>query len=247
MLNCLPAVLVLLNVCAAAPSRSPAVPPPGLQQVAKALSITQDRIIDLKTCSLNGNQTTQTIVITCRTRERGHPLGGDVVVLNLVPPLVRRGLGGGLHPVWRQSKLNPWKLRTADVDGDGRREIVVGVWKKSPKDPVMAKRTFFYTWNGRRMLPKWLGSRLSRRFDDFTLADVNRDGWDELVSLEVAPKGRHRIAAYRWHSFGFEWLGCSAEIPGLTGLDYVKGKVVAISGSRRLNVAFAHGKVVLTK
>jgi len=198
-----------------------------------------DRVMAFTTCDLNRNQTTQTIVITCRTREGGHPLGGDVVVLETK--------GGSLVAVWRQHRLNPWKLVIADVDGDGRREIVVGVLKKSPKDPVMAKRTFVYSWNGRRMLPKWLGSRLSRRFDDYTLADINCDGWDELISLEVAPRGRHRIAAYRWHSFGFEWLGCGEEMPGLSGIDTVNGKVAASTGGKRVNVVYSHGRLRLTR
>ena len=165
------------------------------------------RVLGSVRADLDNDHVTETVTITCRTTRDGHPIGGNIVVSQ-----------AGRGPVWRQSKLNPWKLEIGDVDGDGLREVIVGVWKKSPKDPVMAKRVFVYSWNGKRLMPKWLGSRLSRRFDDFAVADVNDDHWDELIALEIAPGGRHRIAVYRWLSFGFEWLGRSREMPGLKSL-----------------------------
>lgn len=142
------------------------------------------------------------VKITCARREDGRPLGGEIVVM--------QAREGKMTTVWRVRNLNPWKLRIADVDGDGEMEIVTGVWKKSPKDPVMAQRVFVWSWNGERMLPKWLGSRLSRRFEDFEFRDINHDGWDELLALEVAPGKPKRVGMYRWRSFGFDWLG-SAE------------------------------------
>ena len=188
---------------------------------------------------LEGDGKPETIAITCRKLEDGRPMGGEVVVL--------QPKDGSLGLVWRQRELNPWKLWLADVDGDGKREIVVGVWKKSPKDPVMAKRTFVYSWNGKRMLPKWLGSRLSRRFDDFALADINKDGWDELLALEVAPKGKHRVAAYRWRCFGFDWLGCSEEKAGLTGLTSEHDNVTVAAPNGKLKVKYSNGKLSLIR
>jgi hypothetical protein len=126
-------------------------------------------------------------------------LGGQVVVIHNTKK--------GLKAVARKDGLNPWKLRLADVDGDRKKEIIVGVWKKSPKDPVMAKRVFVYSWDGKRILPKWLGSRLSRRFEDFELRDINGDGWYELMAMEIAAGKPERIGIYRWKSFGFEWIG----------------------------------------
>ena len=147
----------------------------------------------------------------------GHRLGGEIVVRRANTDL------------WRQERLNPWKVLVADVDGDGKPEVLVGVRKKSPHDPVMENRLFVFSWNGERLLPKWLGSRLSRRFDDFTVADVAGDGKMRLFALERGDAGRHRVAEYRWLCFGFTWVGCSPEQSGLEGLES-EGSTVLVFG-----------------
>lgn len=156
------------------------------------------RVITTRQADLDLDGAPETIAITCESVKRGHPLGGTVIVM--------QQSDDGLKVVDQKTGLNPWKLQIADVDGDRKQEIILGVWKKSPKDPVMAKRVFVYSWDGRQMAPKWLGSRLSRRFEDFEFRDINNDGWDELLALEVSPGRPMRIGIYRWRSFGFEWL-----------------------------------------
>lgn len=145
---------------------------------------------------LDGTQ--ETIAITSRANKDGHPLDGSVIVM--------QESMSGPKVIGQKEGLNPWKLQVADVDADGKKEIALGVWKKSPKDPIMAKRVFIYNWDGKQMRPKWLGSKLSRRFEDFKFRDINNDGWDELLALEVSPHKPNRVGIYRWKSFGFEWL-----------------------------------------
>lgn len=114
---------------------------------------------------------------------------------------VRRGrrlLWEGVHGRWR-----PWKLTIADVDGDGRKEIVVGVFKATKFIPRPHNCIFIYDWDGRRAAPKWLGSTLSRPFTDFGFADTNGDGRDELYAVETRRDSRQALAAYSWNGFGF--------------------------------------------
>jgi hypothetical protein len=187
-------------------------------------------VIACESQDLDGDGTAEIVAITCERCVADHAIGGEIAVL--------KEIQGEMRPVWRREGLNPWKLQIGDVDGDGPREIVVGVWKRSPFDPVMANRVFVYSWDGEDIHPKWLGSRLSRRFEDFVLCDVNSDGWDELIALEIADAGRHRIAVYRWDTFGFEWLGCSEEMGGIRRLKVEDGVpfAVAVSGPLSINL-----------
>jgi hypothetical protein len=116
--------------------------------------------------------------------------------------------------IWRgiSGSLKPWKVQIADVDGDGREEIAVGVYKKARFHPVMAKRPFVYGWDGEDIYPKWLGSRLSRPFTDFVLADFG-EGPAKVIAVEETKDGANELAVYSWHGFGFirNWAGAGAE------------------------------------
>lgn len=99
--------------------------------------------------------------------------------------------------------LKPWKLVVADVDGDGKREIILGVYKSTRFFPTPHNCLFVYGWDGRRTYPKWLGSSLSKPFTDFTFADVDADRADELISVERLRDGRYCVVTYSWNGFGF--------------------------------------------
>jgi len=97
----------------------------------------------------------------------------------------------------------PWKVSTADVDGDGKREIIVGVHKATRFFPKPHNCLFVYGWDGERAFPKWLGSSLSRPFTDFAFADVDGDRADELIALETTRDDARCVSVYSWSGFGF--------------------------------------------
>lgn len=102
------------------------------------------------------------------------------------------------------SDLKPWKIDSGDVDGDGIDEISVGVYKKTIFHPIMAKRPFIYNFDGERLIPKWRGSRLSRPLTNYTFYDIDKDGLDEIISIEELEDKRKVLNSYKWRGFGFE-------------------------------------------
>ncbi|HKS27633.1 MAG TPA: FG-GAP-like repeat-containing protein [Pyrinomonadaceae bacterium] len=107
--------------------------------------------------------------------------------------------------LWRgvPARWKPWKLMVADVDGDGQREMAVGVYKSTRFFPKPHNCLFIYSWDGRTAGKKWLGSSLSRPFLDFAFADLDGDREEELAAIEMKRDGRLCLAVYSWNGFGF--------------------------------------------
>lgn len=99
-----------------------------------------------------------------------------------------------------KNPLNIWKLEVGDVEGDGEMELALGVYKKSPHHKVLTKRVFLYNIVDGRLKPKFRASRLSLPMDDFILYDIEGDGRDEIVSIEIKDKS-YFIAAYHYEKF----------------------------------------------
>ncbi|QZY53585.1 hypothetical protein [Crassaminicella profunda] len=133
------------------------------------------------------------------TGKKGEVFGNELLILSF---------DRGFYELFRKTfhHLNPWKVQIADVDGDGKKEISIGVYKQTRFHPVMAKRPFIYDWN-EGIVPKWRGSRLSKPFEDYIFADIDDDKMDEIVSIEILKNGKNTVNSYKWKGFGFEGIG----------------------------------------
>ena len=141
-------------------------------------------------------------------------------------------VGGGVEPA-----RAPRRVSAGDVDGDGVVEVLVLVTGRARFDPHDRLRPFVYGWDGRRLYPKWLGSRLARPFDDAALADLDGDGRADLVAVEQTRDGRRELAAYRWTGFGFERIAAGAGGGTICGLGVdAAGRILAVVDS----IARAH-------
>lgn len=149
------------------------------------------------------------------------------------------------------SHLNPWKIALGDVDGNGVDEISIGAYKESPLHPVMAKRPFIYSFIDGEIQPKWRGSRLSRPFIDYNFYDIDQDGIDELISMEILADGRNLINTYKWKGFGFEGFLESEDFQEISELDkrqdgiYINIREAKDSYSGK--VKFKDGKIIIER
>lgn len=110
----------------------------------------------------------------------------------------KRKTWSGIPRHWK-----PWKMTTGDVDGDGQRDIILGVHKKTRFMPFEHNCLFVYGFDGKAATKKWLGSSLSKPFSDFLIANVDDDKEDELISLETRRDGKKCVVVYSWIGFGF--------------------------------------------
>jgi hypothetical protein len=136
---------------------------------------------------LDGDGRVETIRVDSRRKETVQVLHG-----------IRKVWGG----VWRQSR--PWSLAVGDVDGDGRREVALGLFKGTRLWPRPHRTVSFYAWKGRVATRKFSASRLTLPMREFFLLNVDADRADEMLAVERGKDGRWSLATYKWNYFGFD-------------------------------------------
>ncbi|WP_313233473.1 hypothetical protein [Tissierella praeacuta] len=153
----------------------------------------KDKVVDYAIGNINGDNIDYLVVLT---GSRWRKFGKEVIIYSLkdMKEIYRRNF----------SEFKPWKIAIGDIDGDGKDEVSVGMYKKSPLHQVMAKRPFIYSFENGRLEPKWRGSRLSKPFTDYDFYDIDGDSIDEIISVEILESNRKIINTYKWKGFGFE-------------------------------------------
>lgn len=145
---------------------------------------------------------------------------------------------------------NPKKLLIGDINGDGLNEISICAYKTAIFDPVEAKRPFFYVLEDGALKPVWLGSRLSRPFDDYILLDADADRVCEIISAEFLSDGRMALTMYKWAEFGFDRICESSavdKIENLVGKDgVISTKVTTENKKNRLRFVYDNTQEIPT-
>jgi hypothetical protein len=94
-------------------------------------------------------------------------------------------------------KYVPYQFDTADVNHDGRTEILIGLIKATEFDPHEKKRLFILRVDNRQLRPLWLGSKVCQELIDFRSLDNGI-----VQTIERTAKDTYAIGDYYWESFG---------------------------------------------
>lgn len=107
--------------------------------------------------------------------------------------------------VWQgvPRRWHPWKIAVADVDRDGRLDLLVGVHKRTAHKPFPHHCLFVYNINRKSVTKKWLGSSLGLDFDDFLIEATCTTEKPRLVLNEIQLDGKRTVGKYEWMGFGF--------------------------------------------
>lgn len=193
----------------------------------KAISVYEDRLTREERDALEGSlpgpaRSGRALYVFDASR----PLGSEPFGLYLC--LARFGMDG----------MAPNKVQLCNVTGGDYPELSVTMYKATTYHPVRTLRPFFFTFRNDvesfgRLEPLWMGSRLSRPFEDYLLRDLDGDGLDEIIALERLPDGGYIYSAYRWQSFGFAILAESDPIakkpPGMDDVVYLAPDKLAVT------------------
>ena len=88
-----------------------------------------------------------------------------------------------------------YRFATADINGDGSLNAVVGVYKSSRYFKQPSRRVFIFKDFDGDIRPLWLGSRLGGELVDFTVKD------NKVRAIEVGNEG-YVVSDYVWTGFG---------------------------------------------
>jgi hypothetical protein len=135
----------------------------------------------------------------------------------------------GALPLWATPpEWNVFAAQIADLNRDGRPELVLALWRAFQPWPVdswlpsggriagfhdarnQSCHIILWGWGGTRFRELWAGSALAEPILAFSAADWDGNGRDELMTIESAydsPSQGRAIALWEWNGFGFTLMG----------------------------------------
>ncbi len=104
-----------------------------------------------------------------------------------------------------------YRFCTADVDGDGNTDALVGVIKKTRFHQERNRRIFIFKLVDGEPRPLWMGSKLGGILQDFRVVEPKEPQQGKksapctVRSLETTADGRYVVAEYSWEGFGLSF------------------------------------------
>jgi len=95
-----------------------------------------------------------------------------------------------------------YHFELADINRDGRPDILLGVIKSTHFDTVQRKRLFLYKIDNGRIRPLWMGSKISHPIVDFRYKKINDQPY--VITIEKENANGYLVAEYEWKGFGLE-------------------------------------------
>lgn len=116
---------------------------------------------------------------------------------------------GDDHDTW-QLPYQVYRFATADVNGDGLDEALVGVYKTSRYFTQPSRRVFIFKNYHGLIRPLWLSSRLGGDLVDFTIEGSSIRAIEVMTHSDGVAAAQYHINDYAWRGFGMGWTRCVA-------------------------------------
>ena len=144
--------------------------------------------------------------------------------------------------------LKPWKLRLADIDGDGEQELLTAVRKTTHYDKEEKNRLFIFNYRENKLVKKWTGSDIAGSWENFVVGELVDAKGEEIIFITLTENEKEKLFVYHWFDFGFLLLAQSKDYEDITKVKIVGDNQIEISyrdgRKRREHLQLKDGRVI---
>jgi hypothetical protein len=180
--------------------------------------LTDEKVLSFKFYDIDGDSSDELLAVTRLDFE--NDFGKDLVIYDMYA-------GEGVleaKEIYREdfSSIKPWRVDACNLDNDGMTDVFIGVFKSTAFYTDIRKRPFFYSWDGKELSKKWLGSFFTDwDLTGITFGDYYGLGFDAAAVLEKNDEGVYRVGVYKFIGFGFENMYTSKNYSNVKSIETV--------------------------
>ncbi len=167
--------------------------------------IINEKVIDFKIYDIDADDNDEILIISKSAMDQEEHSDLVIYETDVIYGQIK------IKEIYRQdfSEIKPWKVDVCNLDNDGEADIFIGVQKDTLFYKDVRKRPFFYSWDGKHLSKKWLGSFFTDwELIDIAFGDYYNLGYDLAAVLEKNNES-YRVGIYKFIGFGFENMDTS--------------------------------------